>query len=64
MAGMAPGVSDASKKMNQSLAGVRRSVKNGLSVISGEFEKSLASGLDKSFGGKGNLFSKITDTFY
>lgn len=63
MAGMAPGVSDASKKMNQSLAGVRRSVKNGLSVISGEFEKSLASGLDKSFGGKGNLFSKITDTF-
>lgn len=63
MAGMAPGVSDASKKMNQSLAGVRRSVKNGLKVISGEFEKSLASGLDKSFGGKGNLFSKITDTF-
>ena len=63
MAGMAPGVSDASKKMNQSLAGVRRSVKNGLSVISGEFEKSLALGLDKSFGGKGNLFSKITDTF-
>src|SRR5699024_8442830 len=32
MAGMAPGVSDASKKMNQSLAGVRRSVKNGLKV--------------------------------
>lgn len=63
MAGMAPGVSDASKKMNQSLAGVRRSVKNGLKVISGEFEKSLASGLDQSFGGKGNLFSKITDTF-
>ena len=30
MAGMAPGVSDASKKMNQSLQGTQRAVKNGM----------------------------------
>lgn len=39
MMGMAPGVSDASKRMNQSLSGVKRSVKNGLVRMTGEFEK-------------------------
>lgn len=63
MMGMAPGVSTASEKMNQSLAGVRRSVKEGLVRMTADFEKGLAKELNKSFGGDGKLFSRITNFF-
>lgn len=63
MMGMAPGVSTASEKMNQSLAGVRRSVREGLTRMTGNFEKGLAKELNKSFGGDGKLFSRITGFF-
>lgn len=63
MAGMAPGVSDASKKMNQSLAGVQRAVKNGMVRMTAGFEERLGKGLNKAFGGDGKLFSRITDWF-
>lgn len=63
MMGMAPGVSTASEKMNQSLAGVRRSVREGLTRMTGNFEKGLAEELNKSFGGDGKLFSRITGFF-
>ncbi|MBB1078969.1 hypothetical protein H5S09_04225 [Limosilactobacillus sp. STM2_1] len=63
MAGMAPGVNDASKKMNQSLAGVQRAIKNGAVRMTAGFEERLASGLNKAFGGDGKLFSRITDWF-
>lgn len=63
MMGMAPGVSTASEKMNQSLAGVRRSVKEGLVRMTANFEKGLAKELNKSFGGDGKLFSRITNFF-
>lgn len=61
MAGMAPGVSDASKKMNQSLQGTQRAVKNGMVRMTGGFEEQLGRALNKSFGGDGKLFSRITD---
>lgn len=63
MAGMAPGVSDASKKMNQSLQGTQRAVKNGMVRMTGGFEEQLGRALNKSFGGDGKLFSRITDWF-
>ncbi|OXC07234.1 hypothetical protein AYP76_07480 [Ligilactobacillus agilis] len=63
MMGLAPGVSDASKKMNQSLQGVRRSVKNGLVRMTGQFETELGKNLNKAFGGDGKLFSRITGWF-
>ena len=63
MMGMAPGVSDASKRMNQSLSGVKRSVKNGLVRMTGEFEKKVGEGLNKAFGGDGKLFSRISNWF-
>lgn len=63
MMGMAPGVSDASKKMNQSLAGVQRAVKNGMVRMTAGFEERLGKGLNKAFGGDGKLFSRITDWF-
>ncbi|WP_025021004.1 hypothetical protein [Ligilactobacillus equi] len=59
-AGTAPGVADASRRMNQSLAGVQRSIKYGSIAMAGEFEKKLATSLNKAFGGDGKLFSKIT----
>lgn len=63
MAGMAPGVSDASKKMNQSLQGTQRAVKNGMVRMTAGFEEQLGRALNKSFGGDGKLFSRITDWF-
>lgn len=63
MAGMAPGVSDASKKMNQSLQGTQRAVKNGMVRMTAGFEEQLGKALNKSFGGDGKLFSRITDWF-
>lgn len=63
MAGMAPGVSDASKKMNQSLQGTQRAVKNGMVRMTAGFEEQLDKALNKSFGGDGKLFSRITDWF-
>lgn len=63
MMGLAPGVSDASKKMNQSLQGVRRSVRNGLVRMTGQFETELGKNLNKAFGGDGKLFSRITGWF-
>lgn len=63
MMGMAPGISNASKRMNQSLAGVRRSTKYGLKRMTGEFEKKVGEGLNKAFGGDGKLFSRITGWF-
>ena len=63
MAGMAPGVSDASKKMNQSLQGTQRAVKNGMVRMTAGFEEQLGKSLNKSFGGDGKLFSRITDWF-
>lgn len=63
MAGMAPGVSDASKKMNQSLQGTQRAVKNGMVRMTAGFEEQLGKALNKSFGGDGKLFSRITNWF-
>lgn len=63
MAGMAPGVSDASKKMNQSLQGTQRAVKNGMVRMTAGFEEQLGKALNKSFGGDGKLFSRITGWF-
>lgn len=63
MMGTAPGVSSASEKMNQSLAGVKRSVKEGLIRMTANFESELAKELNKSFGGDGKLFSKVTGFF-
>ena len=63
MAGMAPGVSDASKKINQSLQGTQRAVKNGMVRMTAGFEEQLGKALNKSFGGDGKLFSRITDWF-
>lgn len=62
-AGTAPGVSDASKKMNQSLAGMTRAVRNGLKVISGKTLTGIGDQLNKAFGGDGKLFSKISGFF-
>ena len=63
MAGMAPGVSDASKKMNESLQGTQRAVKNGMVRMTAGFEEQLGKSLNKAFGGDGKLFSRITDWF-
>ena len=63
MMGMAPGVSDASKRMNQSLAGVKRSAEKGLVRMTGELERKIGEGLNKAFGGDGKLFSRISNWF-
>ena len=63
MAGMAPGVSTASERMNQSLAGTKRAVTNGITRMFADYESSLAKNLNRSMGGDGKLFSRITGWF-
>lgn len=63
MAGMAPGVSTASERMNQSLAGTKRAVSHGITRMFADYESSLAKNLNRSMGGDGKLFSRITGWF-
>lgn len=63
MAGMAPGVSNASERMNQSLAGTKRAVSHGITRMFADYESSLAKNLNRSMGGDGKLFSRITGWF-
>lgn len=63
MAGMAPGVSSASERMNQSLAGTKRAVSHGITRMFADYESSLAKNLNRSMGGDGKLFSRITGWF-
>lgn len=63
MAGMAPGVSTASERMNQSLAGTKRAVSHGITRMFADYESSLAKDLNRSMGGDGKLFSRITGWF-
>ena len=49
--------------MNQSLQGTQRAVKNGMVRMTAGVEEQLGKALNKSLGGDGKLFSRITDWF-
>lgn len=57
------GVKNASENMNNSLEGVIRSMKNGSKFLAGNYLSKMAEQLNKSFGGDGKLFSRLSSFF-
>ena len=57
------GVKNASENMNNSLEGVIRSMKNGSKFLAGNYLSKMAEQLNKSFGGDGKLFSRLSGFF-
>ncbi|TGY52086.1 hypothetical protein [Ligilactobacillus murinus] len=57
------GVKKASENMNNSLEGVIRSMKNGSKFLAGNYLSKMAEQLNKSFGGDGKLFSRLSSFF-